>query len=74
MGSWKRIGSRLGVRAWFPVLLAALLPALLAVAGTLRADDDPIKGMEGTKVAIKMQSGKTYESVELKKMAPGKIA
>jgi hypothetical protein len=62
------------VRALFPVLLAGLLPALLAVAGTLRADDDPIKGMEGTKVTVKMQSGKTYESVELKKMTPGKIA
>jgi hypothetical protein len=30
--------------------------------------------MEGTKVTVQMQSGKTYESVELKKMAPGKIA
>ena len=67
MGSWKRIGSRPVVRALFPVLLAGLLSALLSVAATLRADDDPIKGMEGTKVTVKMHSGRTYESVEARR-------
>ena len=54
------------------VLLAGLLPAVFAVVGTLRADDDSAESGRHESDHSDV-SGKTYESVELKKMAPGKI-